>query len=332
MLEALRGEAEDPKLYLDDLAALQQRRGELFIDMDRLEEARAAFGEGLRFAEALETLSPSDPAPRHRQARLQLAVGRLCENHEDDAAAVECYRRACGLLEALISEEPRPEWQADLAECWHYMTIVLERVGDLTGSEDAYRRAKAIAYPLWEEYPQEPRYHALANAIYMRWANSDLRHERTKEYEEAPDLAAEFKRDPGLVLGPEPVAFRLAGWAPKEEGVPIEGLPDGGFFHHTIEGSSNVLGEWTGEAWVYFRACAPGMKNLTRVIYRAADGSELHVNTEGTHAPPNVFKGSYLITGGTGRFEGASGKGTIIARDHLEHGVLIEQRGTIRRK
>ena len=90
-LRLLRTESYDTAAYLEDLAGLHERRGQLYIDMKLPDRARDSLREGLRYADTIATLRPGERAPRHRQARSHMALGRLYEREGRDPAFFESY-------------------------------------------------------------------------------------------------------------------------------------------------------------------------------------------------------------------------------------------------
>lgn len=88
-----------------------------------------------------------------------------------------------------------------------------------------------------------------------------------------------------------------------------------GTFDVSGAGEATQLGHFTVSG---IQAIQPGMPPTFEghVTFVAADGDALYVTVTGilTSAPPNAAgAGGYEITGGTGRFEGASGQGTFSA-------------------
>ena len=72
-----------------------------------------------------------------------------------------------------------------------------------------------------------------------------------------------------------------------------------------------------------------------RLVMIAANGDELHWAYEGTGSPPDeegisVLTGTFLITGGTGRFADATGSGTFHGTGNAVTGVaIVSYRGSI---
>ena len=84
-------------------------------------------------------------------------------------------------------------------------------------------------------------------------------------------------------------------------------------------------------------ATSPGIVLVRdgQMVVVAANGDELHWTYEGTGSLPDaagitVISGSFLITGGTGRFTDATGAGTIEGSvDSVKGLVSVTYRGTI---
>ncbi|MEP7148358.1 MAG: hypothetical protein ABI857_05690 [Acidobacteriota bacterium] len=109
--------------------------------------------------------------------------------------------------------------------------------------------------------------------------------------------------------------FSVIGQAALKE-VPIRG-----------NGSGNITGVTAGPAGVAITAIGNGVathlgrfnreeaillnpENFTftgSIVFTAADGSELHCDIAGAFTGPATAAGTYVFTGGTGRFENASG-------------------------
>ncbi|MHC4469738.1 MAG: hypothetical protein ACYS99_02135 [Planctomycetota bacterium] len=90
--------------------------------------------------------------------------------------------------------------------------------------------------------------------------------------------------------------------------------------HFTLEGTSSHLGLISGDAYVLFEYEPVPHPVSAEVIMVAANGDELTLATSQAGQ-------SYTITGGTGRFAGATGSGTFIATGAGE--VSLSWDGTI---
>ena len=70
-------------------------------------------------------------------------------------------------------------------------------------------------------------------------------------------------------------------------------------------GEATHLGKFTREENILLN---PANGTLTgTIVFTAADGSELYCDLSGAFTGANTAAGTYNFTGGTGRFEGASG-------------------------
>ena len=100
------------------------------------------------------------------------------------------------------------------------------------------------------------------------------------------------------------------------QGVPMKGSgsgiitaaapgPNGVEISANGQGEATHLGKFTREESILFN---PATGTLTgTIVFTAADGSELYCNFAGAFTGLNTAAGTYNFTGGTGRFEGASG-------------------------
>lgn len=72
------------------------------------------------------------------------------------------------------------------------------------------------------------------------------------------------------------------------------------------EGTATKLGKFTRSETILLD---PATGTVTGTItFVAADGDELYCTFEGAYTSPTTLSGTYTFTGGTGRFESASGE------------------------
>jgi hypothetical protein len=90
-----------------------------------------------------------------------------------------------------------------------------------------------------------------------------------------------------------------------------------------LEGTATGLGDWTEVADRITR----GTKVQISATMTFADG-ELFLDIEGTEGADG-FSGTYTITGGTGRFEGATGSGSNTATSNPDGSFTVVFDGTI---
>ena len=89
----------------------------------------------------------------------------------------------------------------------------------------------------------------------------------------------------------------ITGATPGPTGVAITAIGDGEATH---------LGKFTREESILLN---PATGTLTgTIIFTASDGSELYCDLAGGFTGPTTAVGTYTFTGGTGRFEDASGE------------------------
>ena len=103
--------------------------GDCLSDLGRLEEAAAAYEEGVKMSEALGDLRGS------AVKKGQLGAVRLAQKRYNDA--LKTYAEALRIFKNL--GEP-----AMVAVSWHQMGMVHEETGDFKAAEQAYRQALAI--------------------------------------------------------------------------------------------------------------------------------------------------------------------------------------------
>jgi hypothetical protein len=103
-------------------------------------------------------------------------------------------------------------------------------------------------------------------------------------------------------------------WKGRASGAVTAAVPvSGGVILTThAEGQSTHLGRFT-RVETSFLDGATGAIDGSMVI-TAADGDQLFVTIAGGFISPNDVTGTYDVTGGTGRFEGASGGATFALR------------------
>jgi hypothetical protein len=121
------------------------------------------------------------------------------------------------------------------------------------------------------------------------------------------------------------ITTAIAGPEKAKKEVPFKGVIDGTLdFTFDIPndeliiagsggGEATHLGRFTGDVTVAIDLTNPDVGGVVMRTFVAADGSELYAEGPGVGSPPpNQFVVEELIiTGGTGRFEGASGSFTL---------------------
>ena len=124
------------------------------------------------------------------------------------------------------------------------------------------------------------------------------------------------------------VALSMIGQAAELKEVPMRGSgsgvitgvtpgPTGVAITATGEGEATHLGRFTREESILLN---PATGTVTgTIIFTASDGSELYCDFAGGFTGPTTVVGTYTFTGGTGRFEGASGEAyfSIVQSDPL---------------
>jgi hypothetical protein len=128
-----------------------------------------------------------------------------------------------------------------------------------------------------------------------------------------------------ILAGPwSPTQLRADGENPalpfqgSEQGMVTAFVPPNELVIETT-GTATHLGQFTSEEELFLNpdGSFSGIK-----VFTAANGDELWVDFEGAFTSPTTAEGTYTFTGGTGRFQGATGGATFEANSpdgvHLE--------------
>jgi hypothetical protein len=107
-------------------------------------------------------------------------------------------------------------------------------------------------------------------------------------------------------------------------GIGVTVSTDGHEATDVVEGTAPGLGHWTAVA----DRVTHGTKVQISTTMTAADGDLLFLDIEGTEGADG-FSGTYTITGGTGRFEGATGSGSNTATSNPDGTFTVVFDGTI---
>jgi hypothetical protein len=110
----------------------------------------------------------------------------------------------------------------------------------------------------------------------------------------------------GLYAGNKPVARPFKGSA---QGYITAQIPPNGLFLE-MSGQATQLGHFTREETAFI-----GLDGsvVGEIVFTAANSDELRVDIDGAFTSANVIGGLYTVTGGTGRFEDATGEATFQA-------------------
>jgi hypothetical protein len=109
-----------------------------------------------------------------------------------------------------------------------------------------------------------------------------------------------------LYAGPNPVARPFKGSA---QGYITAAIPPNGLFLE-MSGQATHLGHFTREEFAFIGS---GGSVSGTIVFTAANGDELWVSIDGAFTSGNDIEGLYTVTGGTGRFLGATGEATFQA-------------------
>lgn len=115
------------------------------------------------------------------------------------------------------------------------------------------------------------------------------------------------------------------GWA-VEAITAAQPVEDGLLVTTTGYGEATHLGAFTREAHALLR---PDFTFEGTVVFTAANGDQLFLDLEGAFTSPTTLAGTYTVTGGTGRFSGASGTADFegVTADGIH--VSLEIEGTL---
>lgn len=86
-------------------------------------------------------------------------------------------------------------------------------------------------------------------------------------------------------------------------------FPDGIHFTNAATGRATLLGQftWTGHGVIHADGTLEGA-----LVFTGANGDELFASVEGALTSPTTGASTYVFTGGTGRFENASGEAEVV--------------------
>ena len=90
----------------------------------------------------------------------------------------------------------------------------------------------------------------------------------------------------------------------------LQPYPDGLHFTNAATGQATHLGRftWAGHGVIHANGTLEGA-----LVFTAANGDELFASVEGALTSPTTGASTYVFTGGTGRFENASGEAEVVA-------------------
>ena len=106
--------------------------------------------------------------------------------------------------------------------------------------------------------------------------------------------------------GDEPVARPFKGSA---QGYITAQIPPNGLFLE-MSGQATTLGQFTREEYAFI---GPDGSVVGTIVFTAANGDQLWVEIDGAFTSATDVEGLYTVTGGTGRFEGATGQAAFHA-------------------
>src|SRR5215218_5991459 len=125
-----------------------------------------------------------------------------------------------------------------------------------------------------------------------------------------------------LCAGDGPVARPFQGSA---QGYITAQIPPNGLFLE-MSGHATHLGHFTREEYAYLGADG---SVVGTIVFTAANGDELWVEIDGAFTSATDVEGRYIITGGTGRFQGATGEADFQAYTPDFHYAEVTFDGTV---
>jgi hypothetical protein len=133
-----------------------------------------------------------------------------------------------------------------------------------------------------------------------------------------PALAVVTIAAPRLTAGEIAFSFEyavaLVGWDPPEE-------------VWAMEGSATAMGPVTGESRDFFTANARRIRGTS--VIESANGDLMFHSYEVEQVEDNAWAGTFTIEGGTGRFEGATGGGTLFVASFAPGTAVGIREGTL---
>lgn len=123
--------------------------------------------------------------------------------------------------------------------------------------------------------------------------------------------------------GGKPKARPFKGYA---TGYITDQIPPNGLFLE-MTGKATHLGNFTREEYAYIGADGTVVGTIT---FKAANGDELWVEIDGAFTSETDVEGRYIIVGGTGRFECATGEAAFKAYTPDFYYAEVMFKGTIR--
>ena len=281
----------------------RERLGQLRIDQRRLGQARAEFEFCLGRTD--------DPATR---VRLLMAIGSTLTG----TTAVERFEDA---LRILSGQPATKDVWFGRARCLQSAGRALIADGRPEEGVVYLQRSYQIVKRLAAEHPTDPRHGRLLAELYAAQAEVVQKSNVTWEDEEPEPTSGPGR--PRVTLGPDWIQFEAS-----MDTVRMSSAPGG--LLHECRGRSNLLGDFDATARVVFLQTPERMFSGARIVLsdRGHPGSTLSVDTSGYLDPKSRgFSGSFVITGGEGRYEGATGTGKVLAIDKVELATRQEEGG-----
>jgi tetratricopeptide (TPR) repeat protein len=307
-------------VHAPERVRVRRRLGEVYVDWGRRDKAAPVLAQALEEAEALQATAADD----HARAQVLVAIGRLRDRQSSPVEADAAYEAALDILDALVDDDSaNPEYRYDLARCCHRLFKLRDQRAGADAAPELLKRAMMLARGLRSEYRDDPRFASLDGAIYetFMWSGEEL------------SVDPEESR-PGVDHGDEPTDIG-PDWMPfLAASAPVHARGAEPYFViQTHQGTSNVLGRFEAEAWIYLFRTVEGAKGTTRCVLTDGDGNRLVVQFFGEQdLETDDFLGSFVILEGTGRLQGAVGEGRHQVIHRTKGGIELRMEGRIRRE
>ena len=118
--------------------------------------AKQSYRKALEIAGALADAEPANQAARRNIARASGKLGDLAALGGDRKEALDHYRRALGVFEALAGKTPAGEARRDIVEITPRIGLLQYQIGDLRGALASYSRSLALAEQWTDQDARNP--------------------------------------------------------------------------------------------------------------------------------------------------------------------------------
>ncbi|MHC4219648.1 MAG: protein kinase domain-containing protein, partial [Planctomycetota bacterium] len=170
-LDRLSQEARDRPELMREVASAYERVGDIrgglrTENLGDTEGALANYRTAAEIREPLMEVLPDDLQLRQDASKGYIKIGDILERTGEAAAALEWYRKALVVREAMV--EADPQYRQTLPIALNEVGTALVRTGKLRESRQYYDRALAIGKQLAAEHPNEPNFQRDLSVAYIR--------------------------------------------------------------------------------------------------------------------------------------------------------------------